>query len=72
MDKFINKQGLMVEIFDNEQEAEQGGEIGDAILAARSLRRTVIAVEMSGKCVLDSPLRLIYKEPSIANLCRIN
>ena len=49
MDKFINKQGFMVEIFDNEQEAEQGGEIGDAILAARSLRLTEIAVEMSGK-----------------------
>ena len=49
MDKFINKQGFMVEIFDNEQEAEQAGEIGDAILAARSLRLTEIAVEMSGK-----------------------
>jgi hypothetical protein len=49
MDKFINKQGFMVEIFDNEQEAEQAGEIGDAILAARSLRLTEITVEMSGK-----------------------
>jgi hypothetical protein len=49
MDKFINKQGFMVEIFDNEQAAEQAGEIGDAILAARSLRLTEIAVEMSGK-----------------------
>jgi len=49
MDKFINKQGFKVEIFDNEQEAEQAGEIGDAILATRSLRLTEIAVEMSGK-----------------------
>jgi hypothetical protein len=46
MDKFINKQGFMVEIFDHEQEAEQAGEIGDAILAARSLRLTEIDGEL--------------------------
>jgi hypothetical protein len=49
MDKFINNRAFMVEIFDNEQEAERAGEIGDAILAARSLRLTDIAVEMNGE-----------------------
>jgi hypothetical protein len=49
MDKFINNREFMVEIFDNEQEAERAGEIGDAILAARSLRLTDIAVEMNGE-----------------------
>jgi hypothetical protein len=49
MDKFINNREFMVEIFDNEQEAERAGEIGDAILAARSLRLTDIAVQMNGE-----------------------
>jgi hypothetical protein len=49
MDKFINNREFMVEIFDNEQEAERAGEIGDAILAARSLRLTDIAVKMNGE-----------------------
>ena len=49
MDKFINNREFMTEIFDNEREAERAGEIGDAILAARSLRLTDIAVEMSGE-----------------------
>lgn len=49
MDKFINNGEFMMEIFDNEQEAERAGEIGDAILAARSLRLTDIAVEMEGE-----------------------
>jgi hypothetical protein len=49
MDKFINNREFMVEIFDNEQEAERAGEIGDAILAAHSLRLTDIAVKMNGE-----------------------
>jgi hypothetical protein len=36
MNKFINNQEFIVEIFDCEREAKQAGEIGDAILAARS------------------------------------
>lgn len=49
MNKFINNQEFMGELFDNQDEAERAGEIGDAILAARSLRMTDIAVEMSGE-----------------------
>jgi hypothetical protein len=49
MDKFINNQEFMGEVFDNQSEAEQAGEIGDAILAARSLRLTDIAAEMAGE-----------------------
>jgi hypothetical protein len=49
MDKFINNQEFMCELIDNDGEAKRAGEIGDAILAARSLRMTDIAVEMSGQ-----------------------
>jgi len=49
MDKFINNQEFMGEVFDNPSDAKRAGEIGDAILAARSLRLTDIAVEMSGE-----------------------
>lgn len=49
MDKFINNREFMVELFDSGPEAERAGEIGDAILAARSLRLTDIAVEMEGE-----------------------
>jgi hypothetical protein len=49
MDKFIKNQEFMAELFDDPREAERAGEIGDAILAARSLRMTDVAVEMSGE-----------------------
>jgi hypothetical protein len=49
MDKFINNHEYMAELFDEADEAEQAGEIGEAILAARSLRLTDIAVEMEGE-----------------------
>jgi len=49
MDKFINNQAFMVELFDDQDIAERAGEIGEAILAARSLRLTDIAVEMKGE-----------------------
>jgi len=49
MDKFINNQEYMVELFDDAEIAERAGEIGAAILEARSLRLTDIAVEMEGE-----------------------
>lgn len=39
----------MVELFDDEEQAKRAGEIGGAILEARSLRMTDIAVEMEGE-----------------------
>ena len=49
MDKFINNQAFMAELFDEPASAERAGEIGAAILKARSLRLTDIAVEMEGE-----------------------
>ena len=49
MDKFINNQEFMTELFDDAGQAERAGEIGAAILEARSLRLTDIAVEMEGE-----------------------
>lgn len=49
MNKCIKIQEFMVEMFDEEEQAERAGEIGAAILAARSLRMTDIAVEMEGE-----------------------
>jgi len=49
MDKFIKNQEFMVELFDEAEQAERAGEIGTAILNARSLRMTDIAVEMEGE-----------------------
>ena len=49
MDKFINNQEFMTELFDDAEQAKRAGEIGAAILAARSLRMTDIAVEMEGE-----------------------
>ena len=49
MDKFINNHEFMTELFDDAEQAERAGEIGAAILEARSLRMTDIAVEMEGK-----------------------
>lgn len=49
MDKFINNQEFMAELFDDDELAERAGEIGAAILAARSLRLTDISVEMEGE-----------------------
>lgn len=48
MDKFINNQEFMAELFDEPAIAERAGEIGAAILEARSLRITDIAVKMEG------------------------
>jgi hypothetical protein len=49
MDKFINNHEFMTELFDDDELAERAGEIGTAILEARSLRLTDIAVEMEGE-----------------------
>ncbi|MBT0160981.1 transposase [Candidatus Bathyarchaeota archaeon A05DMB-2] len=49
MDKFINNRDFMEELFDDAEEAKQAGEIGAAILEARSLRLTDIAAEMEGE-----------------------
>jgi hypothetical protein len=49
MNKFINNQEFMAELFDDQSIAKRAGEIGDAILAARSLRLTDVAVEMTGE-----------------------
>lgn len=49
MDKFINNQEFMAELFNDDGQAERAGEIGTAILEARSLRMTDIAVEMEGE-----------------------
>jgi len=49
MDKFINNQEFMSQLFDDKRISEQAAEIGDAILAARSIRLTDVAVEMKGE-----------------------
>jgi hypothetical protein len=49
MDKFINNHAFMVELFDDADTAQRAGEIGAAILEARSLRLTDIAVAMEGE-----------------------
>lgn len=49
MDNFINNQEFMMELFDDIELAERAGEIGTAMLAARSLRLTDIAVKMEGE-----------------------
>src|SRR4030067_657827 len=49
MNKFINNQEFMQQLFDDENVADRAAEIGDAILAARSIRLTDVAVEMNGE-----------------------
>jgi hypothetical protein len=49
MNKFINNQEFMVELFDDQDIAERAAEIGDAILDARSFRLTDVAIKMEGK-----------------------
>lgn len=49
MDKCINLSEFMQALFDDEKLAEQASEIGQAMLAARSLRLTDISVAMAGK-----------------------
>jgi len=49
MDKFIKNEEFMVELFDDAEQAKRAGEIGAAILEARSLRLTDIAAEMEGE-----------------------
>jgi hypothetical protein len=48
MHKFINVRPFMQSLFDDQTAANQAAEIGQAILAARSLRLTEIAVKMRG------------------------
>ena len=49
MDKFINILKFMQHLFDEDESAKRAAEIGEAILAARSIRLTDIAAQMSGK-----------------------
>jgi len=49
MNKFINNREFMAELFDDAETGERAGEIVAAILEARSLRLTDIAVEMEGE-----------------------
>jgi len=49
MNKFINNQEFMQQLFDDKEIANRAAEIGDAILAACSLRLTDVAVEMDGE-----------------------
>src|SRR5512136_437247 len=49
MNKFINNQEFMAELFNDQNIAERAGEIGAAILEARSIRLTDIAVKMEGE-----------------------
>ena len=49
MNKFINNCEFMEELFDDVEQAERAGEIGAAILEARSLRLTDIVVKMEGE-----------------------
>jgi hypothetical protein len=49
MNKCINKQGFMALLFDDPDSAKRATEIGEAILAAQSLRLTDVAVEMEGE-----------------------
>ncbi|MGC8873274.1 MAG: transposase, partial [Chloroflexia bacterium] len=48
MGKSISMRAFMQALFDDETEAEQAAEIGEAILAARSLGLTEIAAKMRG------------------------
>ena len=49
MNKCIKKQGFMALLFDDPDSAQRAGEIGEAILAAQSLRLTDVAVHMDGE-----------------------
>jgi len=49
MDKFINIQRFMQQLMDEKDKAKRAAEIGQAILAVRSIRLTDIAVKMNGK-----------------------
>jgi hypothetical protein len=48
MDKFIKIQRFMQQLFDEERQAKRAAEIGQAILAAQSIRLTDIAAKMPG------------------------
>ena len=48
MDKFIKIQRFMQQLFEEEIQAQQAAEIGQAILAAQSIRLTEIAAKMAG------------------------
>jgi hypothetical protein len=62
MDKFINISKFMQALFDDEKIAEQASEIGQAILAARSLQMTDISVAMAGNSDADLHRPLTAKE----------
>ncbi len=49
MNKCIKIQQYMQKVFDTERQAKQAGEIGQAILAVRSIRMTDIAAQMKGE-----------------------
>jgi hypothetical protein len=49
MNKFINNLRFMQQLFEDQSIAKQAAEIGDALIAARSLRLTDIAAQMSGR-----------------------
>ena len=49
MNKCINKEEFMAMLFDDSRSAERATEIGEAILAAQSVRLTDIAAEMKGE-----------------------
>lgn len=49
MNKFINNQEFMSHLFEDKSVSDRAAEIGDAILAARSIRLTDVAVEMNGE-----------------------
>jgi hypothetical protein len=49
MNKFIKNLRFMQQLFDDQSTAKQAAEIGDALMAARSLRLTDIAAQMRGK-----------------------
>jgi hypothetical protein len=49
MNKFIKNLRFMQQLFEDQSTAKQAAEIGDALMAARSLRLTDIAAQMRGK-----------------------
>lgn len=55
MHKFINVRPFMEHLFDDPITATKAAEIGQAILAARSLRLTEIAAKMRGSSLRAEP-----------------
>jgi len=59
MNKFINIRPFMQGLFDDQMTANKAAEIGQAMLAARSLRLTEIAAKMGGNS--DASYRRIQR-----------